>query len=55
LRAGGFFILADMNLATQGHPIRRPQVRAIFEDSGLSIRSQSSPVPFFTFTVGEKT
>ena len=54
LRAGGFFILADMNLATQGHPIRRPQVRAIFEDSGLSIRSQSSPVPFFTFTVGVK-
>ena len=55
LRSGGLFILADMNLAAHGHPISRSQVRAMFEGSGLSIRSQSSPVPFFTFTVGEKT
>ena len=54
LRQGGLFILADMNLTAHGHPISRPQVRAIFEASGLSIRSQTSPVLFFTFTVGEK-
>jgi ubiquinone/menaquinone biosynthesis C-methylase UbiE len=55
LRRGGLFILADMSLAVQGHPISAAQVRAIFTDSGLSIRSQTSPVPFYTFTVGEKT
>jgi ubiquinone/menaquinone biosynthesis C-methylase UbiE len=54
LRRGGLYILADMTLATQGHPISAAQVRAIFADSGLPIRSQTSPVPFFTFTVGEK-
>ncbi len=54
LRRGGLFILADMNLAVHGHPISRSRVRAMFIASGLSIRSQSSPVPFFTFTVGEK-
>jgi hypothetical protein len=43
-----------MNLAAHGNPISRRQVRAIFKASGLSIRSQSTPVPFFTFTVGEK-
>ena len=51
---GGLFILADMTLATHGRPISRPQVRDMFEDAGLSIRSQTSPVMFFTFTVGEK-
>ena len=55
LRPGRLFILADMNLAAHGHPIARSAVQAMFKDSGLSIRSQSSPVPFFTFTVGEKT
>ncbi len=55
LHRGGLFILADMNLVVHGHPSGRAQVRAIFENSGLSIRSQTSPVPFFTFTVGEKT
>jgi ubiquinone/menaquinone biosynthesis C-methylase UbiE len=55
LRVGGLFILADMNLAAHGNPISRAQVRGIFKASGLSIRSQKSPVPFFTFTVGEKT
>ena len=55
LRRGGLFILADMNLAAHGHPIGRSQVQAMFTDSGLSIHSQKSPVPFFTFTVGEKT
>lgn len=55
LRRGGLFILAYMNLAAHGHPISRSQVQAMFKDSGLSIRSQKSPVPFFTFTVGEKT
>jgi ubiquinone/menaquinone biosynthesis C-methylase UbiE len=54
LRRGGLFILADMSLAAHGHPISRSAVKAIFIDSGLSIRSQSSPVPFYTFTVGEK-
>jgi ubiquinone/menaquinone biosynthesis C-methylase UbiE len=54
LRKGGLFILADMNLAAHGHPISRSQVRAAFEASGLFIRSQTSLVPFFTFTVGEK-
>jgi ubiquinone/menaquinone biosynthesis C-methylase UbiE len=54
LRLGGLFILADMNLATHGDPISRPRVRAMFKDAGLSIRSQTSPVMFFTFTVGKK-
>ena len=52
---GGLFILADMNLAAHGHPLSRSHVRAMFNDFGLSIRSQKSPVPFFTFTIGEKT
>ena len=55
MRKGGLFILADMNLAAHGHPLARSAVQGMFKDSGLSIRSQSSPVPFFTFTVGEKT
>jgi len=55
LRKGGLFILADMSLAHHGHPVSRPQVQAMFEDTGLSIRSQTNPVPFYTFTVGEKT
>jgi ubiquinone/menaquinone biosynthesis C-methylase UbiE len=55
LRRGGLFILADMSLPRHGQPNSRHQVRAIFEDAGLSIRSQTSPVMFFTFTVGEKT
>ena len=50
---GRVIILADMNLATHGRPISRPQVRDMFEDAGLSIRSQTSPVMFFTFTVGK--
>lgn len=55
LRRGGLFILADMSLAAHGHPISRAKVHAMFTDTGLSIRSQTSPVPFYTFTVGEKT
>jgi len=54
LRRGGLFILADMSLPTHGRPLARPQVRAMFEAAGLVVRSQTSPVPFFTFTVGEK-
>ncbi len=54
LRQRGLFVLADMSLAPYGHPISKTQVRATFEDSGLFIRSQTSPVPFFIFTVGEK-
>jgi ubiquinone/menaquinone biosynthesis C-methylase UbiE len=54
LRVGGLFILADMNLAAHGNPISRAAVKTLFINSGLSIRSQASPVPFFTFTVGEK-
>jgi ubiquinone/menaquinone biosynthesis C-methylase UbiE len=55
LRKGGLFILADMSLALHGHPVSRPKVRAMFEDAGLSIRSQTNPVMFYTFSVGEKT
>jgi ubiquinone/menaquinone biosynthesis C-methylase UbiE len=54
LRPGGRFILADMNLEFHGHPLSRRNVRRLFEAAGLAVRSQSSPVPFFTFTVGEK-
>jgi len=55
LRRGGLFVLADMNLARHGQPLSRPQVRGLFAAAGLAVRSQASPVPFFTFTVGEKT
>ena len=54
LRPGGLFVLADMSLAAHGHPLSRSRVRAIFESAGLVIRSQTDPVPFFTFTIGEK-
>ena len=54
LRRGGLFILADMSISSHGHPLSRSQVRSMFEKAGLSVRSQASPVPFFTFTVGEK-
>jgi ubiquinone/menaquinone biosynthesis C-methylase UbiE len=53
LRKGGLFVLADGNIG-DGHPLSRAQVRGEFRAAGLSIRSQTSPVPFFTFTVGEK-
>jgi ubiquinone/menaquinone biosynthesis C-methylase UbiE len=52
LRPGGLFVLADMSLAAHGHPLSRTRVRAVFEDAGLMVRSQTNPVPFFTFTVG---
>ena len=55
LRRGGLFILADMSIATHGRPLARKQVRALFKNAHLAIRSQTSPVPFFTFTVGEKS
>jgi ubiquinone/menaquinone biosynthesis C-methylase UbiE len=54
LRPGGLFILADMTISHGGHPLSRKQVRVLFAKAGLSIRSQTSPVPFFAFTVGEK-
>jgi ubiquinone/menaquinone biosynthesis C-methylase UbiE len=54
LRRGGLFILADMSISHHGHPLAGSQVRRMFEQAGLSIRSQTSPVMFFTFTVGEK-
>jgi ubiquinone/menaquinone biosynthesis C-methylase UbiE len=54
LRRGGLFILADMSISHHGHPLAHSQVRSMFEKAGLSIRRQNSPVPFFTFTVGEK-
>jgi ubiquinone/menaquinone biosynthesis C-methylase UbiE len=53
LRRGGFLVLVDVNIG-HGHPLTRPQVRALFLKSGLSIHSQNSPVPFITFTIGEK-
>ena len=55
LRRGGMFVLADMSLAAHGQAISRPGVRAMFSDAGLTIHSQTSPAPFFTFTVGEKS
>jgi ubiquinone/menaquinone biosynthesis C-methylase UbiE len=55
LRRGGLFILADMNLSAHGRPATPSQVRALFVDAGLAIRSQTSPLLFFTFTVGEKS
>ena len=55
LRQGGLFLLADMSIATHGHPLSSRQVRTIFEDAGLSVCSQTNPVLFFTFTIGEKT
>jgi ubiquinone/menaquinone biosynthesis C-methylase UbiE len=54
LRPGGFFILADMTMAVQGHPLSRRWVWAAFEAAGLVVRSQNNLVPYFTFTVGEK-
>jgi ubiquinone/menaquinone biosynthesis C-methylase UbiE len=54
LRQGGLFILADMSLAMHGHPLAVDQVRTLFEAAGLVVRSQNSPMIFFTFTVGEK-
>jgi ubiquinone/menaquinone biosynthesis C-methylase UbiE len=54
LRPGGLFILADMSLPTHGQPISRSQVRAMFEAAGFIVRSQTNPVPFFTFTMGKK-
>jgi ubiquinone/menaquinone biosynthesis C-methylase UbiE len=55
LRPGGLFILADESLPVDRQAVSRRRVRALFADAGLSIRSQTSPVPFFTFTVGEKS
>jgi ubiquinone/menaquinone biosynthesis C-methylase UbiE len=54
LRRGGLFILADMRISQHGHPLVGSQVRRMFEQAGLSMRSLTSPVMFFTFTVGEK-
>jgi ubiquinone/menaquinone biosynthesis C-methylase UbiE len=53
LRHEGFFVLVDVNIG-HGHPLTRPQVRVLFRASGLAVHSQSSPVPFITFTVGKK-
>jgi ubiquinone/menaquinone biosynthesis C-methylase UbiE len=54
LRQRGIFILADTNIG-HGHPLSRAQVQALFLASSLSIYSQTTPVPFVTFTVGEKS
>jgi ubiquinone/menaquinone biosynthesis C-methylase UbiE len=54
LRPGGLFILADMSLPTRGRPLAPAQRRALFIAAGLTVRSQQSPLPFFTFTLGEK-
>jgi ubiquinone/menaquinone biosynthesis C-methylase UbiE len=53
LRQEDLFILADLSIA-HGHPQSRRRVRSMFESAGLSIRSQESPLMFYTFTVGEK-
>ncbi len=53
LREGGLFVLADGNIG-HGHPLTKRQLREAFQGAGLSIRLQNSPVPFFTFTIGEK-
>jgi ubiquinone/menaquinone biosynthesis C-methylase UbiE len=54
LRPGGLFVLADMALAFHGKPLAAGQVKTLFEAAGLTVRSQTSPVPFFVFTVGQK-
>jgi len=54
LRKGGLFILADMSLPAHGRAQSRSQVRRMFQEAGLTIRSQDNPVLFFTFTVGKK-
>jgi ubiquinone/menaquinone biosynthesis C-methylase UbiE len=54
LHHGGIFILADTNIG-HGHPLSRAQTRDLLLASGLSIYSQTTPVPFLTFTVGEKS
>lgn len=53
LTRGGLFILADTNIG-HGHPLSRAQVRSLFEVVGLSVRSQTSLVPFLGITVGMK-
>ncbi len=53
LRRGGLFALADANIG-HGHPLSRSQVRVEFENAGLIVHSQTSPVPFFSITIGEK-
>jgi ubiquinone/menaquinone biosynthesis C-methylase UbiE len=55
LRGGGLFVLADMSLALHGHPLSARQVQAMFKAAGLDVHSQTSPVPFYTFTVGKKS
>ena len=53
LHHGGIFILADVNIG-HGHPLSPAQLRALFLASNFSIHSQTSPVPFLTYTIGEK-
>jgi ubiquinone/menaquinone biosynthesis C-methylase UbiE len=55
LRHEGLFVLADMSLAFHGHPLSAHQVQVMFKAAGFSIDSQTSPVPFYTFTAGKKT
>ncbi len=54
LNRGGIFILADTNIG-HGHPLSRPQVKALFTACSLSVKSQKSIVPFLTVTTGIKT
>jgi len=54
LRPGGWFVLADVQMSFQGRPLSRHQVRQMFEAAGLTVRTQSSLVPFLGFTVGQK-
>ena len=51
---GGLFVLADLKIA-HGRPLSRSPGSHLFENAGLSVRSQDSPLLFFTFTVGEKS
>ncbi len=53
LRRGGLFVLADLKIA-HGRRLSPLWIRTLFENAGLSIRSQDSPLLFFTFTVGDK-
>jgi ubiquinone/menaquinone biosynthesis C-methylase UbiE len=54
LRRGGLFVLADMSLSFHGHPLKPAQVLTMFKAAGFDIYSQTSPVPFYTFTMGKK-
>ncbi len=53
LEKGGCFILADTTIG-HGQPRSLSDLRRLFQDAGLTIQLQNSPVPFFAFTLARK-